>query len=215
MSFCSDVKNELLNLRPSGCCKLAYVYGFMLFGRSFSIKRICLQTANEAVARGYCSLVNSAYKINPQIKQGGEKRPTYVAEVESQADRLKILASMDFGVSEHIIDRSVFVRECCLYSFVRGAFLACGNINDPYKEYRIEFNVKNKALAEELRLLLCENGINMKAVNRGSGVQLYSKESSSVEDLLTLIGASRHTLEIMDTKIMKSVKNNINRARHL
>ena len=43
---------------------------------------------------------------------------------------------------------------------------------------------------------------------------LYTKESSAIEDLLTLMGAGKVTLDIMDTKIMKSVKNNINRARN-
>ena len=47
MSFCVKVKNELISLRPAGCCKPSLAYGFMLFGRSFSLKRIVLQTGNE------------------------------------------------------------------------------------------------------------------------------------------------------------------------
>lgn len=214
MSFCSEVKKELLNLRLSGCCKLAYVYGFMLFGRSFSIKRIALQTGNEDVARGYCEAIGAVYKIRPEITAGGSKRPTFVAEVRSEADRLKILASQDFGMSETVIDDSIFYRECCFAAFIRGAFLACGNINDPEKEYRAEFNVKDEHTALELQALLSQQGINVKSTKRAKGLQLYTKESTVIEDLLTLMGASKHTLDIMDTKIMKSVKNNINRARN-
>jgi len=214
MSFCSEVKKELLNLRLSGCCKLGFVYGFMLFGRSFSIKRIALQTGNEDVAKGYADAIWSVYKIRPQITQGGNARPTFVAEVVSEADRLKILASRDFGMSETVIDDSLFYRECCFAAFIRGAFLACGNINDPEKEYRAEFNVKDEHTALELQALLSQQGINLKSNKRAKGLQLYTKESAVIEDLLTLMGASRHTLDIMDTKIMKSVKNNINRARN-
>lgn len=214
MSFCQQVKNELINSRPSGCCKPSYAYGFMLFGRSFSIKRICLQTANESVAKGYCDAVFAAYKIKPEISCGGNKIPTFVAEVKSEADRLKILASVDFGVEENIIDRSFFSRECCVHSFIKGVFLACGNINDPEKEYRMEFNIKNEKAAEELSELFNEYGINLKCSKRSNGVQLYTKESTVIEDLLTLIGAGRQTLNIIDTKIMKSVKNNINRVRN-
>lgn len=214
MSFCAEVKNELVSVRPSRCCRPALAYGFMLFGRSFSIKRIVLQTANEAVAKAYCDTVKSVFRIMPELTCGGSARPTYKAEVTSEADRLKILATVDFGMGETAIDRSFFERECCIQGFVRGAFLACGNINDPEKEYRAEFNVKNTALAEELKQLLSEQGINMKSVARGKGAQLYTKESGSVEDLLTLMGAGRKTLDIIDTKIMKSVKNNINRARN-
>lgn len=212
MSFCSRVKNELICIRPSGCCKPSYTYGFMLFGRSFSFKRIALQTGNENVVKTYSDLIKYTYKVTPQVTCGGTKRPTYKAEVVSEADRLKILASVDFGVSETAIDRSVFERDCCASAFLRGAFLACGNVNDPEKEYRAEFSVKNDSLAEDLRQLLLENGISMKKTSRGNGYVLYSKDSATVEDLLTLLGAVHSSLEIMDTKIMKSVKNNINRA---
>lgn len=214
MSFCSDVKNELALLRPPSCCKPSYVYAFMLFGRSFSLKKIGLQTANKNVAKLYCDLVYSLYKIRPEISCGGTVRPTYKAEIKSEADRLKILASVDFGMEENLIDRSLFVRECCAHSFIRGAFLACGNVNDPEKEYRAEFNLKNEAIADELQNLLLENGIRMRKVLRSKGALLYTKESGVVEDLLTIMGAGKMTLDIIDTKIIKSVKNNINRARN-
>lgn len=214
MSFCSKVKNELLNIRPSVCCKPSYVYGFMLFGRSFSIKRIALQTGNENVAKGYFDAIFSVYKVKPQICVGGSVRPTYRAEVVSEGDRLKILASMDFGISETTVNREIFLRDCCPTAFIKGAFLACGNINDPEKEYRAEFNIKNEPLADEFSSLLNDFGINMKKSVRKSGVQLYTKDSAVIEDLLTLMGAGKVTLDIMDTKIMKSVKNNINRARN-
>ncbi len=214
MSFCAEVKNELISLRPQNCCKPSYCYGFMLFGRSFSIKKVVLQTGNENVAKAYCDIINSVYKIKPALSVGGSVRPTYKAEITDESDRLKILASVDFGVAETNVDRSFFVRDCCPHAFIRGAFLACGNINDPEKEYRAEFNVKNEKLADELLTLLQENGIRMRKVPRSNGYLLYTKESATVEDLLTLMGAGKKTLDIIDTKIMKEVKNNINRARN-
>ncbi len=214
MSFCADVKNELAALKPSGCCKASLVYGFMLFARSFSFKKISIQTTNENVAKLYCNLVYEVYKIKPQLSCGGSVKPTYKAEIVSEAERLKILASADFGIEDNAIDRSLFIRECCMHSFVRGAFLACGNINDPEKEYRAEFNIKNEKIADELLLLLSECGITMRKVERKCGFQLYTKESTVIEDLLTLMGAGKQTLNIIDTKIMKSIRNNINRARN-
>ena len=214
MSFCADVKNELAALRPQGCCKPSLVYGFMLFARAFSFKRISLQTTNENVAKLYCNLVYDVYKIHPELSCGGSVKPTYKVNIASESERLKILASQDFGIEENIIDRSLFIRECCMHSFVRGAFLACGNINDPEKEYRAEFNIKNEKIADELLLLLAECGIKMRKVDRKNGFQLYTKESTAIEDLLTLMGAGKQTLNVIDTKIMKSIKNNINRARN-
>lgn len=214
MSFCSLVKDELLGIRLSSCCKEAYIYGFMLFGRSFSAKRIALQTTNKNVATAYAEVIKHTYKVDVEVSCGGSARPTYIAEVSSAADRLVILALIDFGISENVIDRSLFNKECCIQSFVRAAFLACGNINDPEKEYRAEFSVKNPDLAEDLLSLLAQYGINMKKTARGKSTILYTKDSSVIEDLLTLMGDTGRTLEFMDTKIMKGVKNNINRARN-
>lgn len=214
MSFCSDVKNELINIRPSACCKPSYIYGFMLFGRSFSIKKISLQTGNENVAKEYAKIIEHTYKAQVDITVGGSVRPTYKADVLSEADRLKILALIDFGISETVIDRSLFLRECCAPSFIRGAFLACGNINDPQKEYRMEFSVKNEALADDFNSILTEYDITLKKTSRGKATILYTKDSSTIEDLLTLMGDTARTLSVIDTKIMKSVKNNINRARN-
>lgn len=214
MSFCSEVKNELINIRPSVCCKPSYIYGIMLFGRSFSIKRISLQTNNENVAKEYAQIIKHTYKAQVDITVGGTVRPTYKAEVKSEADRLKILALIDFGINETVIDRSLFLRDCCVPSFIRGAFLACGNINDPEKEYRAEFCVKNEALADDFNTILAEYGINLKKTIRGKVTVLYTKDSGVIEDLLTLMGDTLRTLNVMDTKIMKSVKNNINRARN-
>ena len=214
MSYCSLVKDELINIRLSGCCKPSYIYGFMLFGRSFSVKRIALQTGHENVAKAYSEIIKHTYKADVEIKCGGNARPTYIAEVKSESDRLKILAMIDFGISETVIDKTLFVKECCVQSFVRGAFLACGNINDPEKEYRAEFTVKNETLANDLHGLLNEYGINLKRTSRGKNTVLYTKDSSVIEDLLTFMGDTARTLDFMDTKIMKSVKNNINRARN-
>lgn len=214
MSFCSDVKNELIKIRPSGCCKPSYIYGFMLFGRSFSINKISLQTNNENVAQAYADLIKYNYKAEVKITCGGAVRPTYKAEVVSASDRLKILALIDFGINETVIDKSLFIRECCHQSFIRGAFLACGNINDPEKEYRAEFSVKNESLANDLNSLLVEHGVIMKKTTRNKNTILYTKDSSVIEDLLTIMGDTARTLDIIDTKIMKSVKNNINRARN-
>lgn len=211
MSFCTDVKNELAGIRPSECCKIPLAYGFMLFGRSFSVKRISLQTNNQKTAEAYSKIVADAFGAAVPISSGGEVRTTYKAEVVSEADRLKILAVLDYGIADNLINSDIISRDCCFQSFIRGAFLACGNINNPEKEYRAEFTVKNDRLAGEFSELLCGYGITLKKTVRGGNYALYTKESGAVEDLLTLMGAPHRTLDIMDTKIIKSVKNSSNR----
>ena len=211
MSYCIEVKNELAALRPAECCIKPFAYGFMLFGRSFSLKRISLQTNNRRMAEAYAAVLKNAFLAEVKINEGGSLRPTFTAQVVSESDRLKILASYDYGIAESRINTEILNRECCFQSFIRGAFLACGNINDPEREYRAEFMIRDTELAGEFLELLSGYGISLKTAARGKATVLYTKESGKIEDLLTLMGAPHRALDIMDTKIMKSVKNNINR----
>ena len=211
MSFCSEVKNELAAIRPPECCKRPLIYGFMLFGRSFSFKKISMQTGNSAMAQLYAGLIKSIFGVTAEITCGGSVRPTYIARVASEADRLKSLACYDYGIADKLINNDIITRECCFQSFIRGAFLSCGNINDPQKEYRAEFSVRSEKLADEFSVLLSGYGISLKKAKRQNVTVLYTKESACIEDLLTLMGVPHRTLDIMDTKSLKSVKNNINR----
>lgn len=193
---------------------MPFVYGLMLFGRSFSVKRISMQTNNKEIAEYYAALLYETFKAKAVITEGGSIRPTYKAEVVSEADRLKILAAYDYGIAESPIASEIISRECCFQSFVRGAFLACGNINDPEKEYRAEFMIRNGDTARDFWELLSAHGITLKKTERGKTTVLYTKESGLIEDLLTLMGVPHRTLDFIDTKIMKSVKNKINRANN-
>lgn len=214
MSFCFDVKNELAGIRPPKRCELPLVYGFLLFGRSFSYKRISMQTGNEAMAEYYSRLIKEIYKAQVVTEQGGGTRPTFRAWVPSDTDRLRILASLDYGMHEGAINRELINEPKAAASFIRGAFLSCGNLSDPEKEYRADFSVRDEALAYEFKELLEENYISASVSRRGTGFVVYLRRSEMITNLLTLIGLSDRSLQLIETTILKSVKNNINRARN-
>ena len=214
MSYCTDVKNELAAYKCSSCCQYAFSYGLMLFGRSFSAKRISMQTNNPEMAKIYAQKLHSIFGVQVTLSSGGQKRPTYKAEVLSEGDRLKILACFDYGITEETICADLVTKACCAASFLRGAFLACGNIHDPNREYRAELLIRGENLALEMQSFLQEHGLNFKRTTRGKAVLLYTKDSTQIEDFLTFIGAAHRTLDMMNTKILKSLKNKINRANN-
>lgn len=214
MSFCSDIKNELAEIKTHQCCKSALIYGFALFSRSFSSKRICMQTENMNSAICYANLLKGVFGVEVDVAVGGGKRPTWRAEVKSEGDRLKILASVDFGIGENTINPEVFEKGCCKAAFVRGAFLACGHLTDPDKCYRVDFSVRDKLLAKELAALLQEHYIYAHIAKRGSGYTVYIKRNEIIGNLLAFMGASQRSLQIIEISIIKSVKNNMNRSRN-
>ncbi len=211
MSFCSDVKNELAKLKPSKCCREPLCYGFLLFSRFFSVKKMGMQTENEGSAYLYAEMIKRVYGADVKVSVGGSKRPTYKAEVVSEGDRLRILASVDFGIYDGSINREPFLRECCSAAFIRGAFLACGHISDPNLDFRADFSVKDCRLAEELVAMLSEHYITAKISKRGNGFVVYIKRSEMLINLLAVMGASARSLEFIEMAIEKEANNQANR----
>ena len=211
MSFCQDIKTELSEIRVSRCCMQALTYGLLLFGRAFSSKKISMQSENLSVTKLYALMVQKSYDAQAQITIGKSKNITYRAEVTDEFDRLKILASVDFGMVEGKISHEFFNRACCEAAFVRGAFLSCGQMSDPEKSYRVDFSVKSEALAYELRDILEKHSVKANISTRGSGFVVYIKRSEMIINLLALMGASMRSLELIETTIIKEANNTTNR----
>ena len=212
MSFCTDVKDELALLKTSKCCEPSLAYGFLLYSRSFSFKKICMQTANPVMAQFFARLMERVFKAEVKLSEGGEKKPTYKAQVPSDTDRLKILAILSSENENETINSDMLQRDCCTAAFVRGAFLACGNISNPEKEYRMDFSVKNEALGRGLIEVLAKYSIKANISKRSNSFVVYIKKNETIGDLLTFMGVSNRCLEVLETAILKSVKNNTNRA---
>lgn len=211
MSFCSDIKTELSEIRVPRCCMQALTYGLLLFSRAFSSKRISMQSENYAVTRLYANMIQHNYDVKVDINKGSSKNTTYRAEVSDEIDRLKILASVDFGMVEGKISHEFFNRACCEAAFVRGAFLSCGQMSDPQKSYRVDFSVKSEALAYELSDILQKHSVKANISTRGNGFVVYIKRSEMIINLLALMGASVRSLELIETTIIKEANNKTNR----
>ncbi len=212
MSFSSDIKTELCEIRPPEYSKMPLLYGFLLFSRSFSVGDIKMQTETEAVARLFSRLISEVYSATCEIKEGGGKKKVYRLQIPNEADRLKLLASVDFGIYEGKINTEALSGDAQAVCFIRGAFLSCGQISDPKKSSRVDFLIRDKARAEEFRALLKQYNIQTNISHRQNGYVVYIKRNEMITDLLTLMGASMRSLELMEMSIINSVKNNMNRA---
>ncbi len=211
MSFCGDIKTELSEIRVSRCCMQALTYGLLLFSRSFTAKKISMQSENLSVTKLYALMIKKNYDAFVTVTKGNSKNVTYRAEVADEIDRLKILASVDFGMVEGKISHEFFNRDCCEAAFVRGAFLSCGQMTDPEKSYRVDFSVKNEALAKELQEILARHEVKANISTRGKGFVVYIKRSEMIINLLALMGASMRSLELIETTIIREANNKTNR----
>ena len=207
MSFSNDVRSEICSAICDNDKRFACLYGMLLFCRTLTAEHICFQSESVISAELFGKLFKNVFKVSPECHENAHKNGSiiYDKNIISEVYRTyKLIDSVRTINSEIIVTNSIGV-------FTAGIFLACGSVNDPSKEYHLEFAVPTEILAEELTVLLGDIGVNAKtAVRRGQYI-VYIKDSESIEDTLTFIGAQNCTLEIMNVKIYKDVRNKANR----
>ena len=210
----------MLSVENKPCCSFAQSYGFLLFGRSFSLRGVSLMTDYEPIALAYEGAVRAL---------GGEK----VRLIRSEAGRYtvslpagsgcrRVLSRLGYDGSEHRVRLNYgnLRDECCRAAFIRGVFLACGSVTDPEKEYHLEFSISSKNLAMDfMKLFDAYNQLDAaqtftlqpRLSTRGGVYVVYFKDSTSIEDFLTMTGAPNGALRVMNAKVFKNIKNNVNR----
>ena len=214
MSFTFNLKTELCKIQASTCCRVSECYGILLFGRAFSPDSIIFSTEHEEVVERLTMLLAKCFSVAPVISGGGTKRDYFTASIEGRDQRNSILTSLGyygFHEGNALIKYQNIEDDCCKASFLRGAFLACGMVSDPNKEYHAEFLVQNHRLGRELFELLILMGLSPKITTRAKAAVVYFKESENIEDLLTTIGATSHTLQLAGVKVYKDMRNHYNR----
>ncbi|MBR2043573.1 MAG: DNA-binding protein WhiA [Clostridia bacterium] len=216
MSFCSELKNDLCIEKRSGCCQVAECYGFMLFGRSFSFKNISLITENEKISARYIKYLKKNFAIIPAVKKTGKKVTIYNISVTDPNSCASVMSAFGYNGADLLsINHDVFKRDCCFGSFIRGAFLACGQMSDPYKNYHTEFVIRDFTLALEFYSLLISRGLSPKRSMRGNSTVIYFNQSETIEELLTLMGANKKVLEFIEVQVTKTIRNKENRKSNL
>ncbi|WP_031367995.1 DNA-binding protein WhiA, partial [Clostridium botulinum] len=114
--------------------------------------------------------------------------------------------SLDYNIPKSII-------ECdeCRRAYIRGAFLGGGSISNPEKTYHLEFVTHNEEYAKDLSNLINSYNLNSKVIKRKNSYIIYLKEGEQIVDLLNIIGAHASLLELENVRIMKEMRNNVNR----
>ncbi len=215
MSFSADVKIELTDALPDKpCCRAAQAYGMLEFGHAFGGREISLQTEQTAVADLYARLTAQVCGVQAPEADTVRRRTTLQVRRYTDADaRRRVLERFGHSPREVSVrlNRANVDCEQCARALLRGAFLVCGAVTDPNHDYHLEFSVPHYNLSRDLLSLLGEVGFPAKAVTRNGSYVVYIKESERIEECLTYLGAPRATLELMNVKMVKSIRNNTNR----
>ncbi len=202
MTFSSSVREEISqsNEKLKLCCSFAFLYGVFCFSyvEKGDEEIISTNAENVDLIENILKNISSKKKINFNIN--GNKISIYKGFLRY------------FTIAE--IERNILKCANCRCMFLRGLYLSHGTINDPYKSYRIEFVFKDEAYAEQALDFLNTFNFSFNFTKRKNRYVLYAKNSELIGDLLATIGATNCAFEVMNSKIVKDLRNSANRARN-
>ena len=223
MSFNTDVKEELSRIEPtcSHCerallAALIRIEGTLLIGGQ---GRYRLEVATDApsVARLTWRLLHETYDLRTELttrRSVLHKTPNYLINVPAQSGLEAALHDMgvlgDAGLELGVADALV-AKQCCAASYLRGAFLGSGFVSDPRGDFHFEITVESSEMADDLVRLLAERNIKAKVMQRRSSYVVYLKSGEAILEFLALTGAHQSALVMENARVVKSVRNDVNR----
>mgnify|MGYP004521207309 CR=1 FL=1 len=227
MSFSSNVKNELSrHYGSSRHCNIAEIAAILnMCGQiteaphGFMVK---IQTENVAVARKYFTLLKKTFNIDSDIliRRNSQLNKNRVYMLYLRDSRLaeKVLLATGLlqrdraeAVIRNRISSLVVSASCCKRAYIRGAFLASGSVADPEKTYHLEFVTADAAYGRQLRDLINSFDLDAKIVKRKEHYVVYLKEGDQIVNLLNIMEAHVALMELENVRILKDMRNNVNR----
>ncbi|MCQ2464912.1 MAG: DNA-binding protein WhiA [Oscillospiraceae bacterium] len=217
MSFSNEVKAEIISAVTDKDKKFACLYGMILFCNRLSDEEICFQSESREVADMFSALVSEIFrnsvKMNEDVTERKKGTSLYSFSITDRTDIRTVTDMFRINSTGRSIDTSA-VADNSLPNFIAGVFLGCGSVNNPENGYHLEFAINSEQLCSELSALLSSFDLNAKSMVRKNNHILYIKESENIEEILTFMGAQNSTLEIMNIKILRDVRNRVNRVRN-
>ncbi len=214
MSYALEVKRNLLQLSVSPCCKIAELYGFLLFSNRCSETELRIVSAYPEISARYLPWLKEAGVTDYMVSFHGEKFKTQVlvAAQPSQIRALLVQMGNCSFASPLRINFGLLELECCQRAFLRGVFLACGGIGDPQKSHFVELRTSHHILASDFTRLCEELSLYPgTSLRRGKKI-IYWKSIDAIQDFLTMIGATGAVLDYANAEILKNIRNGVNRV---
>lgn len=182
--------------------------------------KLRFSTENPKIARKLYTLIKNDFSL--PAKLAIHKTPKNIMYIVAMDDEKYIeelfyitgLLKRGTNIKEFVnfrISSSVMASPAYRKSFIKGAFLGGGSVSDPQKNSHLEFVTSHYTLSRDFQKLLSMCNLSPKIVVRKSNYVLYFKNSSEVADILIMFDTFDALMEYHNAKIMKDMRNNINR----
>lgn len=221
MSYASEVKKELTTLEVHFGNAKAELMALIRMNGSLGLSNhrfiLNVQTENPATARRIYSLLKQFYDVESELlvrrKMKLKKNNLYIVRLNKGSDYvLKDLDILDGFQLKETVPLDFLDDDAKVRSYLRGAFLATGSVNNPEtSSYHLEIYSLYEDHNQTIFEMMNRYSLNARTAKRRSGYITYLKEAEKIADFLSLIGATSSMLKFEDVRIMRDMRNSVNR----
>lgn len=222
MSFAAQTKKELTSISDKPCCERAELTALVQHcGRiNTDTEPVALELATEhaAIARRMYRLLKAETGYNLEVlvqrKMRLKKNNVYIIRLRNNVFTIldQLYIARDSTDISSCIPHDILKSTCCKKAYLRGAFLASGSLNDPDSHsYHLEIYCKSVVNADELLRVFTSFHLHAKKTQRKKGFIVYLKEGDKIVEFLGLVGAHQALLHFEEVRIVKEMRNQVNR----
>ena len=220
MSFSNDVKNELSRLETNEvCCDKAELLGVLRMSGAIVIRGmnigIHFSTENAALARRVLQILKNNYQVQTEVvitrSRRLKKNNRYQVRVLPAPQVNIAMTELQLLSIESDLKNPLLTKQCCKRAFLRGAFLGGGSISRPSSDYHLEMVTGNEDFARSIIKIMHTFSMKAKLTDRKNDYIVYLKDGESITNFLRVIGAHNSMMELENARVLKEMRNNVNR----
>ena len=176
-----------------------------------------IRTESVAVARKALRLARVVFggQVTVLTRQQRRLRGRKLFLVRVSGERGKTLVIIGlanrFGHPVSGIRRVLLQRECCRRAYLRGLFLGSGWVRSSREGYHLEIISPSVTCAQDIIKVLDGFGLKARYTVRKNSYVVYLKKGAAISDCLKLMGATGALLDLENARILREVKNRVNR----
>lgn len=212
MSFSAQVKEEVLHLQKNkGRIEAVEISTILwlsgLIKKEIDGRIMLVFTENISLVRKCFTFLKKTFNMKFMIgccaHSTTGKRSFYVATDTAGARRI-----VDAGLTKRCLRLQ---NDAERSAFIRAAFVVCGSISDPNKDYHMEFVLKDEEKAFYIQSVLTGLGAASKYILRKHYHVVYLKEGNRITEVLTRMGAYVAVLNMENIRVIRETRGKINR----
>lgn len=225
LSFGRQVKAELAHLLPEQeCCQRMELAALLrALGRVELLGggrlALSLSTDLSPVARKVIRLLRATFDLQYRLvvlrRRQLRKNLVYRIHIPDQEGLLPMLRACGMldrsGSLVEWADVPELEQDHCRKAYLRGTFLGTGWVSPPERQHHLEMTTTATEAADSLGQMLFGFGISVRVAARKEALVLYIKDSNQISRFLNVVGAHQSLLHYEDVRVMKEMKNRVNR----